>query len=73
MAKTSLAFTPATELARLIRQRKVSPVEVVDELLERIAALNPKLNAYLTVAEEEARLAARKAEEATRTREDLPP
>lgn len=49
-----LAFRPAWELAQLIKGKKVSPVELVDCLLQRIADLNPKLNAYLTVTEAEA-------------------
>jgi len=38
------------EMARLIREREVSPVEVAQEHLERIAELNPALNAIVTVA-----------------------
>jgi Asp-tRNA(Asn)/Glu-tRNA(Gln) amidotransferase A subunit family amidase len=37
-------------IAELIRQRKVSPVEVAEAYLERIARLNPSLNAIVTVA-----------------------
>ncbi|MFN2516276.1 MAG: amidase [Pyrinomonadaceae bacterium] len=39
-----------TRLAELIRARKVSPVEVVEACLARIARLNPKLNAIVTIA-----------------------
>jgi Asp-tRNA(Asn)/Glu-tRNA(Gln) amidotransferase A subunit family amidase len=42
----------------------VSPVELLDAVFERIAALNPELNAYLRVFEESARAAARRAERA---------
>jgi aspartyl-tRNA(Asn)/glutamyl-tRNA(Gln) amidotransferase subunit A len=42
------------ELAPLLRARKLSPVELVRVYLERIARLNSRLNAYLTVLEEEA-------------------
>ena len=38
------------EIARLIKTREVSPVEVVEAHLERIARLNPALNAIVTVA-----------------------
>jgi len=62
MSREWLAFTPALELAFLLRTRKLSPVEAVDHLLQRIGQLNPRLNAYLTVAEEKARDAARAAE-----------
>jgi Asp-tRNA(Asn)/Glu-tRNA(Gln) amidotransferase A subunit family amidase len=38
------------EIARLIRTRAVSPVEVVEAHLERISRLNPALNAIVTIA-----------------------
>jgi amidase len=50
----SLAFLPALEQARLVRERQVSPVELVEEYLERIDRLDPQLNAYVTVCAEEA-------------------
>jgi len=37
-----LAFLPATEQARLVREREVSPVELVELYLERIERLNPE-------------------------------
>ena len=39
-----------TTLAQLIRSKSVSPVEVAEAYLERIAELNPKLNAIVTIA-----------------------
>ena len=36
MASDELCWLSATELAVLIRRRKVSPVEVIDEVLDRI-------------------------------------
>lgn len=59
-----LCWLSATELARLIRRRKVSPVEVVDAVLARIERVNPQINAYVTVTAEGARRAARAAERA---------
>jgi aspartyl-tRNA(Asn)/glutamyl-tRNA(Gln) amidotransferase subunit A len=61
-SKNQLAFVSIAEAARLIRQKKISPVELTDLMLERIAALNPKLNAYLTVCYQPARQQARDAE-----------
>jgi amidase len=52
----------ATELARRIREREVSPVEVMDATLRRIEARNPRLNAFVHLAFEEAMAAAREAE-----------
>ena len=57
-----LNYRDATELAELIRTRKVSPVEVMQAHLDRIAAVNPKLNAVVTVADKA--LEAAKAAEA---------
>jgi len=49
-SKTGLADKSLTELAELIRARSVSPVEVAESHLERIEALNPRLNAIVTLA-----------------------
>jgi Asp-tRNA(Asn)/Glu-tRNA(Gln) amidotransferase A subunit family amidase len=38
------------KIARLIKTREVSPVEVVEAHLEQISRLNPKLNAIVTIA-----------------------
>jgi len=64
MNSDELCWTPARELARLIRVKDVSPVEVVDAALDRIARVNSKINAYCTVTADQARAAARRAEEA---------
>jgi len=50
------------EIGRLFRQRKLSPVELTHFLLERIAKINPALNAYLTVCGETALQQASRAE-----------
>ncbi|MCL6611286.1 MAG: Asp-tRNA(Asn)/Glu-tRNA(Gln) amidotransferase subunit GatA [Peptococcaceae bacterium] len=59
-----LCRCPATVLARLIREKKVSPVEVVTAFLDRIDRVNPLINAYCTVAGEKALDSAREAERA---------
>gem|GEM_PF-6726238 len=43
MDATDLCFTPATELAAMIRRRTLSPVTIMDAVLARIEALNPRL------------------------------
>ncbi|MEE9325299.1 MAG: amidase [Dehalococcoidia bacterium] len=73
MADTALALTPAYKLAQLIKNKELSPVELVDCFLERISVLNPKLNAFLTVTESEARATAAAAEKALVTQKELPP
>ena len=62
MNNEELCFTPATELARRIRDKEVSPVEITRAVLERVERLNPKLNAICTLTAESALDAARAAE-----------
>ena len=62
MPEEELAFASATELAELVRLKKVSPVEIVDAYAARIDDLNPQLNAYLTVTTDHARDEAKRAE-----------
>ncbi len=73
MVDKALVRKSARELARLIRTRAVSPVEVLDAYLAVIEALNPKLNAIVTLAADQARDAARQAEAAVMTGEPLGP
>jgi aspartyl-tRNA(Asn)/glutamyl-tRNA(Gln) amidotransferase subunit A len=54
----------AVTVAREIRAKKISPVEVVDAVLRRIDALQPIVNAFVTVTADEARATARRAEAA---------
>jgi amidase len=56
-----LCFTPAVELARLYRARKVSPLEVMQAVLERLDRVNPVVNAFVTVDREGALRQARRA------------
>jgi amidase len=60
----SLSRKSACELAALIASRAVSPVEVLDAHLAVIARVNPKLNAIVTLVEDDARALAKKAEAA---------
>ena len=73
MPDRDLCFTPATELARLYRARKVSPLEVMQAVLARIDQVNPQVNAYVTIAREAALREARAATGALRRRAKLPP
>lgn len=47
---SELTRKSVTELAATIRERKVSPVELANAFLERIAEENPRLNAIVTLA-----------------------
>ncbi len=62
MPDTELAFASIEEVAKLIRKRKVSPVELTKLMLALIERLNPRLNAYITVCGEQALAQAKQAE-----------
>lgn len=49
MTSTDLYRIPATYLSAAIRDKQISPVEIMETVLARIEAINPKLNAYLAV------------------------
>lgn len=55
-----------TELSKLIRNKKISPVEITRACLKRIELLNPTLNAFITVTAEQALKEAKIAETAIR-------
>jgi amidase len=55
-------MSTAFELARRIRERELSPVELMDATLRRIEERNPRLNAFAYQAFDEAMEAARNAE-----------
>src|SRR5262250_1953899 len=56
-----LCFTPASELSRLYRARTVSPLEVMQAVLERIDRVNPLVNAIVTLTRDTALAEARRA------------
>lgn len=57
-------YLSATKLAQAIRNRSVSSEQLVNAYLQRIAEVNPQLNAVVQVAAETARVQARQADEA---------
>jgi aspartyl-tRNA(Asn)/glutamyl-tRNA(Gln) amidotransferase subunit A len=50
------------DLSKLISAREISPVDLIEATLERIAKLNPTLNAFITVLEDSARRDAKNSE-----------
>src|ERR1700678_1136070 len=58
-----LCFLTATEMAELIRRKKLSARETLDAHLKQIARVNPKVNAIVTLVAEQAIDNARKADE----------
>src|SRR2546428_1414701 len=73
MSSTELCFTPATELARLIRTKALSPVELTRAVLERIERVNPIVNAICTLTVDTALARARDAERAVTSGAPLGP
>ena len=73
MKTEDICWLSASDLVQLIRTKKISPVELVSALLERIEAINPKLNAYVTVTADAAMSAAREAEDAVMRGDELGP
>ena len=58
-----LAFKSAWDLRKLILNKEISPVELVEDALSRLNDLNPKLNAFLEITSEQAITKAKIAEQ----------
>ncbi|WP_054208342.1 amidase family protein [Bosea vaviloviae] len=68
-----LATLSAHDMAALVRDKRASPVEIVEDVLARIAAREPRLNAFVALDAEGARAAAREAEAAVMRGDTLGP
>src|SRR5262245_18362608 len=64
MRMEELIYASATALAKAIRAKEVSSVEVIEAYLRRIEAVNPKLNAVVQLTAETARAEAQAADAA---------
>lgn len=53
--RDDLCFLPATEIVAAVAARRLSPVELVDAVLDRMAEINPLIGAFCTPAPERAR------------------
>ena len=62
----------AAELARAVRAREISALEITEAMLARVAERNPTLGAYLQVTDEHARAQARRVDERIAAGENLP-
>ncbi|PPR23350.1 MAG: hypothetical protein CFH39_00689, partial [Alphaproteobacteria bacterium MarineAlpha10_Bin2] len=65
------AYQTALELTRLIAARNISPVELVEDVLQRQEALEPDINAFVTRTPEIALAAAKEAEKAVMAGDEL--
>jgi aspartyl-tRNA(Asn)/glutamyl-tRNA(Gln) amidotransferase subunit A len=70
---TDPALLPAHVMSAEIGAGRLSPVEIVDAALARIAAADGKLHAFVEVYEKEARLAAEAADKAIRSGHSIGP
>jgi len=70
---SELTFLSAVSMAQQIREKKVSPVELLEAHLARIESLNPRLNAFVQVDAASAREQARHAEDAVMRKHNLGP
>jgi amidase len=70
---SDLFYASATKLADMIRSGQVSSAEVVDAHIERIEAVNPKINAVAQLLADSARTDAKKADQARANSDVLGP
>ena len=73
MTGDDLCFTAAVDLARMLQARTLSARELLDAFLDRIHRVNPRLNAIVTLAEEQASVRAKEADDAAARGESLGP
>lgn len=72
MSTNDLCYLPATEALRLFRERSLSPVELMEAVINRADAVEPTVNALCIRYFDEALEAARTAEESYMGRGDPP-
>src|ERR1700740_3665155 len=63
---TALHTLGVAEVADLVRRREVSPVEVITACLTRLEAVEPALQAWVTVDQQGALASAKRCEQAVR-------
>jgi aspartyl-tRNA(Asn)/glutamyl-tRNA(Gln) amidotransferase subunit A len=73
MTRIDPVWATVAELSRAFGEGTLSPVDVVDTLLERIRKRDPVLHAFIAVYEADARLAAEAAHKAMRARHRIGP
>ncbi len=70
---SDVAYLSAVRQAQLIRDKELSPVELVDEYLERIERFDDRYNSFITVVADAARAHAKEAADAVVRGDDLAP
>ena len=64
MAASDLVYKSVSELGTLVRTAKLSSTEIVQAFLDHIEAINPKINAFITITAEHALTRAKEADKA---------
>ena len=72
-AEGNICYNSGTELARMIRDKEISPVEVISIFIRRIEEINPQVNAFCTLTFDSAFDDAKKAEQAVMEGKPLGP
>ncbi len=70
---TDLTLLPLHRLSDMVASRRVSPIDITQACLERIAALDARLHAFIAVYAADARMAAEAAEKAIRSGHSIGP
>ncbi len=73
VSTSELTFLSASQMAEQIRNKQISPVELVEAHLARIEHLNPKINAFVQIDSEGVLVQARNAEAAVMQNQNLCP
>jgi len=73
VSTSELTFLSASQMAEQIRNKQISPVELVEAHLARIEHLNPKINAFVQIDSEGVLVQARNAEAAVMQNQNLGP
>lgn len=73
MNAEDLCFKPAREIRSLVARKELSPREVLESFATRVETINPKVNAFCTLAIDQARDMAKKAEAAVLAGEEIGP
>src|SRR5262245_22900372 len=71
--RVDITQLPAWQMAAGVRDRTISAVDLLEAHLDRIKRWNPKLNAFVTVDKQRARLEAKVADDAVRDGRPLGP
>lgn len=68
-----MPYASAVELVELIRSKSMSPVELMETTLKRIEAVNPAINAFVSVHAEQAMTQAKRLAERIAAGDPVPP